>query len=66
MNLQLSLPHLSVETRDVRIAGQPIVDRYLLPRPAQVVNVLGGKYAGDTLIYLLHFERPYHHCRHYI
>lgn len=49
-----------------RIAGQPIVDSFLHERLPYTVHVLGGKFAGESLVYLLHFEQPYQHTRHYI
>lgn len=48
------------------IAGQPIVESYLHDRLPYTVHVLGGQYAGEHLIYLIHFEHAYQHTRHYI
>ena len=50
----------------LRIAGQPIVAEYLHERLPYTVQVLGGKFAGESLVYLLHFDQPYQHARHYI
>lgn len=49
-----------------RIAGQPIVDEYLHDRLPYTVQVLGGKFAGGSLVYLIHFDQMYQHTRHYI
>lgn len=49
-----------------RITGQPIEASYLHDRLPYTVQVLGGKYAGESLVYLLHFEQQYQHVRHYI
>lgn len=49
-----------------RIAGQPIEDSYLHDRLPYTVQVIGGKFAGDSLVYLIHFDQPYQHTRHYI
>ena len=49
-----------------RIAGQPIVAKYLHNRLPYTVQMLGDMYAGDSLIYLIHFNHNYQHTRHYI
>lgn len=49
-----------------RIAGHPIEGSYLHERLPYTVQIIGGKFAGDSLVYLLHFEQPYQHTRHYI
>ena len=49
-----------------RIAGQLIVSSFLHERLPYTVQVLGGKFAGESLVYLLHFESLYQHTRHYI
>lgn len=48
------------------IAGQPIVAKYLHNRLPYTVQMLGGMYAGDSLIYLIHFNYNYQHTCHYI
>lgn len=48
------------------IAGQPIVSEYLHDRLPYTVQVLGGKFAGESLVYLIHFDQLYQHTRHYI
>ena len=62
--MQLTLP-IHIETQD-RIAGQPIVDSYLHAQCPYTIKVIGGPYSGKSLIYLLHFEKAYHHTRHYL
>jgi predicted GIY-YIG superfamily endonuclease len=62
MQLALQLDY----ERQERIAGQPIIATYLHNRLPYTVQVLSGKFAGDSLVYLLHFEQPYQHTRHYI
>ena len=62
MQLALQLEY-NIQTR---IAGQPIVTDYLHDRLPYTVQVLGGKFAGDHYIYLLHFERPLCHSQHYL
>lgn len=52
--------------KQARIAGQPLVDEYLHTRLPYTVQVLGGKFAGESLVYLVHFEQPYQHTRHYL
>lgn len=62
--MQMTLP-MQINTQD-RIAGQPIVDSYLHSRLPYTIQVIGGAYSGESLVYLLHFEQAYHHTRHYI
>ena len=49
-----------------RIAGQPIMASYLHERLPYTVQVIGGKFTGTCLVYLIHFEQQYQHTRHYI
>ena len=62
--MQLALD-FEIETRE-RIAGQPIEASYLHDRLPYTVQVIGGKFAGESLIYLIHFDQPYQYTRHYI
>ena len=62
--MQLAL-NLNYETRE-RIAGQPIEASYLHGRLPYTVQVIGGKYAGESLVYLIHFSWPLQHSRHYV
>lgn len=62
MQFALAL-HDKIQTR---VAGQPVVDAYIHPRLPYTVQVLGGKFAGTSLVYLLHFEQKICHAHHYI
>lgn len=64
--IQLPLPLLLQIEAQPTIVGQPIVSSYLHDRLPYTVQVLGGKFAGESLIYLIHFDQMYQHTRHYI
>jgi hypothetical protein len=61
---QLSLP-IQIETHE-RLLGWPIIRSYRHPRVPAMVRVLGGPFAGDDYVYLLHFGRKYYHTQHYL
>lgn len=62
--LQMPLPmHIDEAST---IVGCPILTSYFDEHLRQCVEVVGGRFAGNEYIYLVHLDRPLHRVQHYL
>jgi predicted GIY-YIG superfamily endonuclease len=59
---QLDLP-MKIDTRRF-VLGAPVVDRVI--RDQHLVEVIGGDYAGDSFIYIIHLYQKISRAQHYV
>lgn len=61
---QISLPISIDETKTILHA--PIVEEYFDEVLRQVIEVVGGRFAGSEFVYLIHLDSPLHRVQHYL
>ena len=61
---QISLPIRIDETKTILHA--PIVEEYFDEAVRQVIEVVGGRFAGSDFVYLIHLDSPLHRVQHYL
>lgn len=59
---QLDLP-IKIDTRRF-VLGAPVVDCAI--RDRHLVEVVGGEYAGDSFVYIIHLHQKIGRAQHYV
>jgi hypothetical protein len=65
--MQLLLPiQIDIRPKAERILGQPIIGRSLFQPGNIPIEIVGGALAGESYIYLIHFQTKIAHSQHYV